>query len=208
MVFIPATCPNCGGSLQVPDDRERVKCMYCGVDMVLKEQDQVQKKTIDNYLALARIAEQSENHQEAYKYFSLVLETDPKHIEAWVGKGTAAGWQSTVESPRVQETTTCLEKAIELGLDDNQLRSRAADAAHNIAYTFFDAARKHREFPQHSTQYETGLSDVATRMYKDNLNNWQMEKEFVDRAMASVSLIRVAWLLRPNSATARHTITM
>jgi DNA-directed RNA polymerase subunit RPC12/RpoP len=37
MTFKAAKCPNCGGALQVPNDRTTVKCMYCGVDIVVQE---------------------------------------------------------------------------------------------------------------------------------------------------------------------------
>ena len=37
MTFKAATCPSCGGALQVPDDRATVKCMYCGVDVIVRE---------------------------------------------------------------------------------------------------------------------------------------------------------------------------
>ena len=37
MDFKPAQCPSCGGALQVPDDRATVKCMYCGVDVTVRE---------------------------------------------------------------------------------------------------------------------------------------------------------------------------
>jgi hypothetical protein len=37
MTFKAAKCPDCGGALQVPDDRAMVKCMYCGVDVIVRE---------------------------------------------------------------------------------------------------------------------------------------------------------------------------
>jgi len=37
MVFKAAQCPSCGGALQVPDDRTSVKCMFCGVDIIVRE---------------------------------------------------------------------------------------------------------------------------------------------------------------------------
>jgi DNA-directed RNA polymerase subunit RPC12/RpoP len=37
MTFKAAKCPNCGGALQLPDDRTKVKCMYCGVDVIVRE---------------------------------------------------------------------------------------------------------------------------------------------------------------------------
>jgi DNA-directed RNA polymerase subunit RPC12/RpoP len=37
MSFKAAKCPNCAGDIQVPDDRDTVKCMYCGSDIVVRE---------------------------------------------------------------------------------------------------------------------------------------------------------------------------
>lgn len=37
MTFKAAKCPSCGGTLQVPDDRLTVKCMYCGVDVIVRD---------------------------------------------------------------------------------------------------------------------------------------------------------------------------
>ena len=36
MNFKPAICPSCGGNLQVPDNLTTVKCMYCGVDVIVQ----------------------------------------------------------------------------------------------------------------------------------------------------------------------------
>ena len=37
MNFKPALCPSCGGKMQIPDDMNIVKCMYCGVEVIVKE---------------------------------------------------------------------------------------------------------------------------------------------------------------------------
>ena len=37
MKFIPAKCPSCNGELQVPDDKDFVLCMYCGVNVKVRE---------------------------------------------------------------------------------------------------------------------------------------------------------------------------
>jgi predicted RNA-binding Zn-ribbon protein involved in translation (DUF1610 family) len=37
MNFKPALCPSCGGKMQVPDDANTIKCMYCGVEVIVKE---------------------------------------------------------------------------------------------------------------------------------------------------------------------------
>lgn len=37
MEFKAAICPSCGGKLQLPNDVKTVKCMYCGVDIAVRE---------------------------------------------------------------------------------------------------------------------------------------------------------------------------
>lgn len=37
MNFKSANCPSCGGNLQLPDNLNTVKCMYCGVDIVVQD---------------------------------------------------------------------------------------------------------------------------------------------------------------------------
>ena len=37
MGFQAARCPSCAGGIQVPTDRDIIKCTYCGVDVVVRE---------------------------------------------------------------------------------------------------------------------------------------------------------------------------
>ncbi len=37
MNFKPALCPSCSGKMKIPDDVNTVKCMYCGVDVIVRE---------------------------------------------------------------------------------------------------------------------------------------------------------------------------
>jgi hypothetical protein len=37
MTLKAAICPSCGGALQVADDHSDVKCLYCGVDVLVHE---------------------------------------------------------------------------------------------------------------------------------------------------------------------------
>ena len=37
MEFVAAKCPECGGALQIPDDRDRVFCTYCGCQIIVDE---------------------------------------------------------------------------------------------------------------------------------------------------------------------------
>ena len=44
MKFIPAKCPSCNGELQVPEDKDYVICMYCGVNV--KVRDAIKVKSV------------------------------------------------------------------------------------------------------------------------------------------------------------------
>lgn len=94
----------------------------------------------ENYLFLARTAAKGRSHSEAHKYWSLVLEEDPRNVEAWIGKGTAAGWLSDFFGEGVKEAKSSLEQAVELGLADEHFKREAAASAYRLAEIYFDRA--------------------------------------------------------------------
>jgi tetratricopeptide (TPR) repeat protein len=88
MKFVAAKCPSCQGELQVPDDRDFVKCMYCGVEVKVRESILLHVENhLPEYLNLAKTEEQVSNFQQADYYYTKVLELDGKNSEAWFGKG-------------------------------------------------------------------------------------------------------------------------
>ncbi len=56
MAFILTTCGSCGKEIQVPDDIDSAKCMYCGCDVNFKKSITPNVSSIDNFLTLARTA--------------------------------------------------------------------------------------------------------------------------------------------------------
>ena len=117
--FVAAQCPNCAGHLQVPKDRDALKCMYCGSAIVRHSApSSVVNCNVANWLELAYHAKAAGNHAEATNYFTKVLEVDPRHAAAWLGKGIAAGWQSTLADLRLGEMCSAITKAIELATDN------------------------------------------------------------------------------------------
>jgi len=53
MAFRPANCPNCGGSLQIPDDKDIVNCMYCSTPIIVRDVIKVQTQAnLDNLFKL------------------------------------------------------------------------------------------------------------------------------------------------------------
>ena len=37
MEFLKGVCPHCKGELQIPQDRDRIICMYCGKELSVKD---------------------------------------------------------------------------------------------------------------------------------------------------------------------------
>lgn len=113
MTFKAAKCPNCAGDLQVPEDRDTVKCMYCGSDIIVREAIKLAGGVnIENLLMLAKKSEDAGASKEAYKYYSTVLEYDPNNVDAWVGKGF------TAES--IEFSQKCFRTAVDITPDPDK----------------------------------------------------------------------------------------
>jgi tetratricopeptide (TPR) repeat protein len=144
MKFVSAVCPSCGGDLQLPPNRKQVQCMYCGNTVIVREAVELAgQANAENYLALADAAAAAGNHEEAYGYYTKILEIDPSNADAWFGKATAAGWLSNVINIRTGEMIAGLNNAIENTPEDQQTSVkqkavvallRVIDAVHAISH--------------------------------------------------------------------------
>lgn len=146
MNFVSAKCPQCGGSLQVPDNCDSVKCMYCGTDIIVREAINLVSGNANNFLELATSAQDSGNYVEAYSYFTKVLELDPKNSDAWAGKALSAGWQSNLIKSRLDEMLTCYEKAIDSSNNEGLreiIKLQAAISILSVAKAFFNLSTEH-----------------------------------------------------------------
>jgi tetratricopeptide (TPR) repeat protein len=107
MEFVAAKCPQCGGDLQLDPQIETGFCMHCGSKIVV--QDAIRKVRIDNtgmvdtWMKMGRSALDAKNYEEAYRYFTKVIEVIPEDWHALFYKGQAAGSLSTPEQPRMEE---------------------------------------------------------------------------------------------------------
>lgn len=146
---------------------------------------------VQTYMELADTAEASGNSEEAYKYFSMVLERDPKNIAAWIGKGLAAGWKSTTG---LEEVATCIDKATTLGMTDRAMIERAANGAHKVAMAGFNF----------------GLSRISDALHTHDLDYFQEQKIKYARStlMPAIDLAIVAWDLQPSVELASDLVWM
>lgn len=91
MSLVNVKCPNCGASIQLDDSRAEGFCSYCGSKVKLEEakkltiQGTVKVDSSDelaNLYQIARRAKDSDNSENAAKYYEMILVKDPNSWEA------------------------------------------------------------------------------------------------------------------------------
>ncbi len=100
---------------------------------------------VANLMGMARTAMIGGNNVEAHAYFNRVLEIDPSISEAWLGKGKAAGWQSTLVNIRLAEATIAFNHAI-ANAEPSQRDAVTAEAVtevNRIVVALYGLARDH-----------------------------------------------------------------
>lgn len=103
----------------------------------------VNEISVESALALGKSALEAENWVEAHTYFSHVLEVDPRHVQALSGKGLAAGWQSNLVRPRLQEMLACYERVKEFKEPGSDLHVAMAVDMFEILRVYFRTSREH-----------------------------------------------------------------
>lgn len=123
MAIVALRCPSCNGEIELDDSREYGFCTFCGSKVMIQEEIQKIKVvhtgtvTLDdtaksgNYMALADSAFKNKNYEEAYSYYTKVLECDASSWQAVFGKGLSAAYMSTPENSRVNELFNAIEDA-------------------------------------------------------------------------------------------------
>lgn len=115
-------CDICGGKL-IMGAGGIATCESCGMEHSadrMKEKVQEIKGTvrvdnshmIENYLEMAITAKEAGNNAEAESYCNKVIEIEPTNYKAWMLKGEAAAWQSSLQNSRVDEGVTAFVKGI------------------------------------------------------------------------------------------------
>lgn len=98
-----------------------------------------------NFLELARTASAAGNYVEAYDYFTRTLENEPGNADAWFGKGTAAGWLSTLNEFRFREMLVAYGNAIEFSKPEfaDEMTATCAITLSEVATACYSISRKH-----------------------------------------------------------------
>lgn len=177
MEFLVAKCPNCSGDLRLPDDKKQVKCLYCGFDILVQEAVKAAGVSVENLLKLATTAEKSGNYQEAYDYFTKILEYEPNNYSALFGKAVSAGRLSTGANPRLEELSIGIESAIE-----SAPNSKKAEIKKQAAETISEICVSHEGLPK-----ENSLIDCLETAHKYHPENVNAIKSIIVRSSSIIS---------------------
>jgi len=148
--FAAAKCPNCNGELQVPNDRNSVRCMYCSGEVIVRQAVLAAASgNPENWIKLGNAAMKAGNHQEAIANFNKVLEVDPNNWEAWLKKAESTGWLSNLSDCRLGEMVSHLRQGIACAPKEGlqELKELAADSINDVATAYNNLACQHlRQF--------------------------------------------------------------
>lgn len=126
------TCEMCGSTELMKQDGVFV-CQTCGTKYSVEEAKKMMVEgtvevagtvkvddsaKIANYYTMAENAYDASNQKEAESYCNKIIEIEPNNYKAWLLKGRAAGWQSTLANIRVEESVNCFNKAIDSAPED------------------------------------------------------------------------------------------
>ena len=126
-------CEMCGGTDLIKHDGLFV-CQSCGIKYSVEDAKKLMidgpvdvsgsvikidnSGSIDNYLKMAERAYESSNNKETENYCNRIIEIEPNNYKALLLKGKAAGWQSTLANPRVEEAAYCFSEAMNNAPDE------------------------------------------------------------------------------------------
>lgn len=183
MKFRPAICPQCSASLSITDDQESTVCSHCQTKIFVEKAS----SDVDEYknlLTLAKVAEDAGNFREAYDLYSKILLVDLGSVEAWRGKGYAAGMQSNLIANRFNELMVCYDQALKAAdpKDTDHLKIEYAVSAFQVARSYFNLSLEH-------TLKFIGASNV--------------QFEHADRCRSAIDLCEYAISLDPDPSSAK-----
>lgn len=162
-------CQNCG-TKYTPENAK--KMMVEGVVQVEGTVKVDSSSQIENYLAIGTKAYESKNYQEAENYANQVLEQDNTNYEAWLLKGQAAGWQSSVGIHRISETIVCFGQAVEQAPEEEveNVKQHISNESCLLFLALTDSAAQLAQQNPDSKTYAVKLLDTVTSIIKYELD--------------------------------------
>lgn len=119
-------CQGCGTKYSVEEAKSMMRevegsaPVSTGAPVTAVPMGNPNQQQIDNMLLLATTAFEANNNQEAENYCNQVIALDAMNYKAWLLKGKAAGWQSTIQNQRITEAAHAFAQAIDFAPEDEK----------------------------------------------------------------------------------------
>ena len=164
-------CQTCGTKYSV---EEAKKMMIDGVVEVSGTVKVDDSEKITTFMSIAENAYTSNNLAETEAYCNKIIEIDPSNADAWLLKGKAAGWQSSLANSRMDEAIVCFKKAISFSSEE------AVDQTMELLGEELEVSVIPKKFVTHAVFEE--LQKISTALVKlsgDNFIKWPDKDEQV-----------------------------
>jgi len=130
-------CPHCDVDLNVELDKKHMTCNACGRSIVVREEKKSEKEDLIRiWMKLGLSASKARNQQDAYEYFSKVVEMDPDNWMAIFLKGRSAAAQSTIANPKINLLLQAIDEADQI-IKNQKLNEKELIEARNLFATTF-----------------------------------------------------------------------
>lgn len=156
-------------------------------------------ENVENLRTLANTAFEANNHEQAYNYYSRLLELEPSDAKAWLGKGLSAGWISAPEDQKLDEVRINVQQAFKNGLEHDH-KEAAADEIIKASRRYikkakaaFDAGVKEFDKKEIAPGVLLAVHNLGRREYQiDN------GREQAPGWLKAIDLIEYAYSLAPS----------
>jgi tetratricopeptide (TPR) repeat protein len=148
-------CNSCGAVQSLSDTS---KCTYCSNEIVIEKAKEFYDTSISSesgsLIMIAETALDAGNNKEAIDYYNKSIEKVLTNSDAWLGKGIATLYSSTLGDIKIMEAISYWKNAIKFATDQNAMQRRVSTIINNAVLTFYPNIENHyREFKDVKNAY-------------------------------------------------------
>ena len=148
-------CNSCGAVQSLSDTS---KCTYCLSEIVIEKAKEFYDTSISSesgsLIMIAETALEAGNNKEAIDYYNKSIEKVLTNSDAWLGKGIATLYSSTLGDIKIMEAISYWKNAIKFAADQNAMQKRVSTIINNAVITFYPNIENHyREYKDVKNSY-------------------------------------------------------
>jgi hypothetical protein len=137
-------CNSCGAVQSLSDT---TKCTYCSNEIVIEKAKEFYDTSISSesgsLIMIAETALDAGNNKEAIDYYNKSIEKNLNNSDAWLGKGIATLYSSTLGDIKIMEAISYWKNAIKFATEQNAMQKRVSTIINNTVLTFYPNIENH-----------------------------------------------------------------